>query len=48
MTTLPADGDLDAYVQRIVADWPALTPEQRDRVEVLLQPTPSPATHKAA
>lgn len=29
--------DLDAHARAVVADWPPLTPEQRDRLALLLR-----------
>jgi hypothetical protein len=33
-----AAAKLDAYIQRVIAEAPPLTPEQRDRLAVLLRP----------
>lgn len=38
MTNLPTDHALEAHAQRLVADWPPLSPGQRDRLAVLLRP----------
>ncbi len=35
--TEPHDQSLDSYVRDLVATWPPLTPEQRDRLAVLLR-----------
>jgi len=39
METRDRTSDLEAHVARVVAAWPALTPDQLARVGVLLRPT---------
>jgi hypothetical protein len=37
---------IDAYVARIVRNWPALEPEQRQRLELLLSHTEGEPTRE--
>lgn len=36
-----ADARLAAHVKKVVDEWPPLTPEQRDRLALLLRPAPT-------
>lgn len=48
MSAQPPDPVIDTRIAEMVADWPPLSDEVRNRLAVLLRPDPAQTDHRAA